>query len=363
MLGDFAIKVKWLETELGKIMPKLKMPECFPSPLEFYRARMEFSVHRVENFQLCYVMFDREKKAHYLKTSSVPLRCISDRMPLLLKYLEENEPILSQRLFQINWRADLAGQVLLTLLYHYNLNSEDSTWYRAAERLAPVLHLNGVVGRSKNRLLHVGSPFLESSFLLEDGLALSMKQNDTCFSQPNAYSNLNILYWARQHFYSADSDLLELYCGIGNFTCALASGFRKIFATEVVRNSLSLCRENILRNGLENVAVARLSAAETAEAITGVRAFQRLAKISLADYQFTHLLLDPPRGGLDEFCRCFAMNFTHILYISCNPTELLHDLAFWREQGRYYRIVDWAVFDQFPNTTHLEVGVCLEYIS
>ncbi|MEM9424671.1 MAG: hypothetical protein AAF975_07790, partial [Spirochaetota bacterium] len=331
---------------------------CFPSPPEFYRSRIEFALHRREGGRLSYVMFDANKKARYLEVSTVPLRPISERMIPLLRYLER-EPLLSKSLFQINWRADLAGQVMLSLLYHRK--REDESWSRAAIQLQKSLGLYSVLGRSKSRLLHVGPVVLENRLppVSTGSPRLYFRQNDTCFSQPNAYTNLDMLGWASRYFYAPSSDLLELYCGIGNFTCALAPGFRKVFATEVVRSAIPLCLQNLALNGLNNVAVKRLSAAETAEALLAVRKFKRLADINLAEYDFTHLLLDPPRSGLDTASRNFAMNFSHILYISCNPQEMLRDLAFWQEQGSAYSLVAGALFDQFPDTEHLEAGLVL----
>ena len=354
-MNDFATKAAKFIAQLRQLRPSVEPPQYFPSPLNFYRARMEFSLHHMEDGQLRYGMFDSDKSIRCFEVSEVPLRCISRLMPQLLRYLEDKK-VLSHRLFQVNWRANLEGQVMLSLLYHCKLSD---TWCQAAGQLASTLAFSSVLGRSKSLLLHVGPGFLDSQLPLEDGRLLHMRQSDTCFSQPNAYTHLDMLNWAQPYFQAPESDLLELHCGIGNFTCALAPNFRQVLATEVVRQSVSLCRRNVRQNGLKNITVARLSASETAEALAGTREFRRLAAIDLSRYRFLHLLLDPPRSGLDQPSRLLAMNFEHILYISCNPQELLSDLAFWQQQGHHYHIVASALFDQFPHTEHLEVGVVL----
>ncbi|WGK68829.1 hypothetical protein P0082_10120 [Candidatus Haliotispira prima] len=381
--AEFAAGLRRLTAIPGTEQP----PQRFPSPPRHYRARMEFALHRINaadgTTQFRYVMFDNEKRVQRLETSDVPLQAISRRMPPLLHFLE-GEPALSRRLFQVNWRADPAGWVMLSLLYHgkrrpgknpeqnADQTSQDQAWQEAAQRLQEALDLHSVLGRSKSRLLHAGPAHLDSRLTMENGQVLHIRQDDTCFTQPNAYTNPDMLNWARQHFPAQNTnpkqgptqdpgpDLLELYCGIGNFTCALAPRFRRVLATEIVRQSIRLCRHNTEQNGLTNVTVARLSAAETAEALAGVRRFQRLADIDLDGYKLRHLLLDPPRSGLDEQCRHFAMHFPNILYISCNPQELLRDLAFWHEHGANYQITASAVFNQFPHTQHLEAAVVLQ---
>ena len=159
-----------------------------------------------------------------------------------------------------------------------------------------------------------------------------------------------------------DRDLIELYCGSGTFTVCLADLFRKAFATEVARVPTQTALENLKLNRLSNVKLARLSADEVAEALSGVREFFRLkeAKITLSDYDFATLLIDPPRCGLnDEKALSFTSKFDKVIYISCNPETLCSDLGYLTKTHRISRL---AFFDQFPYTPHLEGGVLLERI-
>ena len=66
--------------------------------------------------------------------------------------------------------------------------------------------------------------------------------------------------------------------------------------------------------------------------------------------------MDPPRSGLGEEPCTFAARFDHILYISCNPETLFRDLE---QLSQTHEIRAIAVFDQFPYTHHLEMGVKL----
>lgn len=331
-----------------------------------YRARMEFNMRRLKSpapGRWRYSMFDGQSP-YYQGESQVPLRPIQERMPHLLRFLGANEEF-AKGLFQSNWRANTEGVVLLSLIYHRNLSEESPegrAWLRTALDLENELDLK-LIGRARKKVLcPSGKPHLDSLLELGGGLSLRMRQSDTCFSQPNAYTNLAMLNWARQHFRPEASnlepqDLLELYCGIGNFTCALAGNFSKVLATEVVRESIDYCHHNLAANQLHNVQIARLSAAETAQALDRQREFHRLASINLDSYKFTHLLIDPPRQGLDSESRDFTARFSNVLYVSCNPQALLPDLKAW--EGRY-KIHRMALFDQFPYTEHLEVAVILQ---
>ena len=96
------------------------------------------------------------------------------------------------------------------------------------------------------------------------------------------------------------SDLLELYCGNGNFSMALADTFRRVLATEISKTSVAAAQVNIADNQLDNVVIARLSSEEFVQALRGERTFERLSGVDLSSYDFRTVLVDPPRAGLDD---------------------------------------------------------------
>ena len=154
------------------------------------------------------------------------------------------------------------------------------------------------------------------------------------------------------------TDLLELYCGNGNFTLPLSRLFRQVLATEVSKTSVHAAQWNIAANHCPNVRIARLSAEEFTEAMQGTRSFRRLREqeISLTDYRFSTVLVDPPRAGVDDATLALLQRFDRILYISCNPHTLRANLE---TLCRTHRIVRRALFDQFPFTPHIESSVLL----
>ncbi len=101
----------------------------------------------------------------------------------------------------------------------------------------------------------------------------------------------------------SEQDLLELYCGNGNFTLPLSTRFfRRVLATELAKSSVYAAQWNIEQNQIENTQVARLSAEEFTQAYNGEREFRRLqeANIDLASYDFDTVFVDPPRAGIDD---------------------------------------------------------------
>ena len=77
----------------------------------------------------------------------------------------------------------------------------------------------------------------------------------------------------------------------------------------------------------------------------------------LDDYDFSTVLVDPPRAGLDADSCDQLSEYPRIVYISCNPDTLAVNLE---QLTRTHRIVRFALFDQFPFTHHCECGVLLE---
>jgi tRNA (uracil-5-)-methyltransferase len=166
-----------------------------------------------------------------------------------------------------------------------------------------------------------------------------------------------MLGWASSVTRNSGHDLLELYCGNGNFTLPLSKNFNKVLATEVSKTSISAMSHNIEINQVSNIAIARLSSEDAAQAIRRLRPFRRLAHINLDDYQFSTVFVDPPRAGLDQHTLQLVKQFDNICYISCNPDSLIANLQVLTHT---HSIKQVALFDQFPYTEHIESGVFLK---
>lgn len=338
--------------------------EVYPSPPSHYRQRCEFRIWH-EGDDLFYAMFDiqeseegaeepRKKTKRVVRLDQYPVasRRINALMPALLDAIRD-VPLLRHRLFQVEFLTTLAGEALVTLVYHRPL---DEAWEAEARRLQKALGVM-IIGRSRKQRLVLERDHVWERLEVE-GRELVYQQVENSFTQPNAEISRAMLAWAREVTRdSRDGDLVELYCGNGNFTVALAENFRRVLATEISRTSVASARENLAANGIENVTVGRMSAEEFAQALKGEKGGRRVAEWALDDYDFTTVLVDPPRAGLDEAsCRQLS-GYARIVYISCNPDTLEDNLALLTETHRITRL---ALFDQFPWTHHCECGVLLE---
>ena len=156
---------------------------------------------------------------------------------------------------------------------------------------------------------------------------------------------------------SAACDLLELYCGHGNFTIPLAAKFNRVLASEISKSSIANARINCELNGVCNVQFIRLSADELMSAFARRREFERLKGIDIFSYDFSHVLIDPPRAGLEPSVIDFIKNFRNLIYISCNPQTLFENL---RSLCATHEVRRFAIFDQFAHTSHIECGVLLK---
>lgn len=326
-------------------------PAVFASTPLAYRLRAEFRMWH-HGDRVDYAMFAAADPRQPVIIDDFPIadETIRAAMPRLRDALLANA-VLRRSIFQVEFLATLSGELLITLIYHRRLDEE---WEAAARTLAAELKVL-LIGRSRGQKL-----VLERDFVLErfdlNGRSLTYQQIEGGFSQPNGGVNRQMLAWACQQATGLGGDLLELYCGNGNFTVALAPLFDRVLATEVSKTSVQAAHYNLAANQITNVALLRMSSEEFTAARTGVREFRRLDGLDLGAYRFSTLFVDPPRSGLDATTLALAADFKHVLYISCNPQTLRDNVAHLHAT---HDVVATAVFDQFPYTHHLECGLLL----
>ena len=229
----------------------------------------------------------------------------------------------------------------------------DEAWQAEAEQLAAGLGVS-LVGRSKGKRIVIGRDYVEEQLVVA-GLSFRYRQPEGAFTQPNGEVCQKMLNWAYEALGERDDDLLELYCGNGNFTLPLATRVRRVLATEISKTSVNAALANIEDNGLDNIELVRLSAEELTQALNEVRPFRRLAGIDLKSYRFGSVFVDPPRAGMDPDTCELTRRFERILYISCNPETLAQNIA---QLADTHRIERCALFDQFPTPTTWKPGCC-----
>ncbi|MFT3931391.1 MAG: tRNA (uridine(54)-C5)-methyltransferase TrmA [Spongiibacteraceae bacterium] len=331
---------------------KLPSPQIFASPPLHYRLRAEFRIWH-EGERIDYVMFDPDEPRTPIAMHDFPIgsQRINELMPALREKLMA-DPALKRRLYTVEFLTTLSGDALITLVYHRKL---DDAWQQSATQLQTQLDV-GIIGRSKGQKIVLTRDYVTEKLHVHER-TLEYRQIEGSFTQPNGHMNQHMLGWTCDRIQSIGGDLIELYCGNGNFTIALAPYFKKVLATEISKTSIHAAQHNLAANNIGNVAFARLSSDEISTALAGEREFRRLRDIPLQEYQFSTLLVDPPRAGLDERTLKLAERFDNILYISCNPITLRENLV---ALNNTHTMEALALFDQFPYTHHLECGVLLK---
>lgn len=136
--------------------------------------------------------------------------------------------------------------------------------------------------------------------------------------------------------------VLDLFCGLGNFTLPMARRVREVVGVEGEAGLVARARENAALNGLPN---AQFHAADLTQDQRGT-AWMRQG--------FDKLLLDPPRSGAIEVLQQLPLKrFDRIVYVSCHPASLARDAGYLvNEQG--YTLKAAGVMDMFPHTAHVE---------
>lgn len=338
---------------LRHLLAQFALPETeiFRSAVSHFRQRAEFRIwHNGDDIYHC--MFDPASRQP-VRVDEFPIAAkpIAVFMPVLLKAIQFNHQ-LRYRLYQADYLASTTGELLVSLIYKRKL---DEQWLEAArqlqQELAPLYNVR-FIGRARKQKLVVSDDFVTERFNAADR-SIQYQQLEGSFTQPNAGVNQQMLDWASNCTAGLGGDLLELYCGNGNFSLALASQFDQVIATELARSSIKSAQYNIALNQIGNVQVLQMSAEDVAAALQHGR---MLKELDLAKLALNTVLVDPPRAGLDPATLSLVSGFQSILYISCNPETLAANLA---ELAKTHDISRLALFDQFPYTHHIETGVLL----
>jgi len=139
----------------------------------------------------------------------------------------------------------------------------------------------------------------------------------------------------------ADDSVLDLFCGLGNFTLPMANSCLQVTGIEGDQAMVGRARESALANNISNTDyhVADLSQPDT--------------DFAWMKRQYDKILLDPPRSGALEMAQLAGrFNASRIVYVSCQPSSLVRDAAIICAQG--YSMTHLGIMDMFPQTAHVE---------
>lgn len=137
------------------------------------------------------------------------------------------------------------------------------------------------------------------------------------------------------------NSLLDLYCGAGTIGIYLAENFKSVRGIETNSDAIRSANLNKVINSVKNISFECKNANDVSNIIEDV------------------VVVDPPRNGLNDKTRKLLLgsDVEKIVYVSCNPVTLARDVDILREK---YDLKDVTLFDNFPNTRHMESIVVLE---
>jgi len=339
--AQLALKQKTLEehlTHFGKLQPQTWLPPL-TGPLFGYRRKARLGVKHVPKKERVLVGF-REKGTPYLA---------------VLEQCEVLDPRVGKRLAEL-------GEMIATLealdrIAQIEVAMDDEHVALVFRNLDPLSEQDQQIlikyGQDNNLWIYLQSggpdtvtPLWPSepqlSYAPEQGLTLEFEPND--FTQVNAGINQKMIQYAIDLLdIKQDDRILDLFCGLGNFTLPIATRVSEIVGVEGDAALIRHAQDNARNNKLDN-AVFELA---------------DLTKTELKDYSwakagFNKILLDPPRSGAFEVLhQLAALGAQRIVYVSCNPATLARD-AGELVNNHGYTLVSTGVMDMFPHTKHVE---------
>ncbi len=343
------------QAELAELMSSLSLPEMevYASKPSHYRMRAEFRIWH-DGDDLFYAMFDSADPRTPIRTDQflAASEQINALMPKLLDAVRD-VPILRHKLFQVDFLTTTTGEALISLLYHKPIDEEWNAAAKLLDRAFPACHF---IGRSRKKKQILTRDFVMETLTVH-GEKYHYQQVENSFTQPNAGISEKMLEWALDVTENASGDLLEMYCGNGNFSIPLARRFDRVVATEISKVSVNSAQLNIAMNGMKNIQVVKMASEDVSAALNGdVELPKSLVQAGVSELSPSVVLVDPPRAGLDDATVELIRKIDSILYVSCNPETLKANLE---ALSTTHDVVRYAMFDQFPYTHHVETAVYL----
>lgn len=180
----------------------------------------------------------------------------------------------------------------------------------------------------------------EEPYYVIDGAKIYFTPKD--FIQVNASINEKMVNQALNWLdLNADDSVLDLFCGLGNFSLPLAQKVQKVVGIEGVDDMVQRAQSNAKRNSLDNVTFYQANLEESIDDQVW------------ASTKFTKILLDPARAGAAGVMQTVAkLKPQTVVYVSCNPATLARDSQLLIQHG--YKLTRLGMLDMFPHTGHLE---------
>lgn len=326
-------------THFAGLAPETWLPPL-RGPVAGYRSKARLGVKFVEARQRVLVGF-REKRNHFIADIQ--------QCPVLLPELGEALPLLAELIGEMDGKRRIpqievaAGDDALALIFRHldPLGEADQQRLLAfCQQRQWHLYLQPGGDASVHRVWPQGAAERLHYRHADADLTLAFHPAD--FTQVNAAINRAMVPLALQLLdVQAEHRVLDLFCGLGNFTLPLARQAAFVVGVEGSQAMVLRGRENAMANGIDNVAFHACDLSRD------------VSREAWARGPYQRVLVDPPRSGALEMMPLLAgLGAEKIVYVSCNPATLARDAGELVRHG--YRLSSAGVMDMFPHTTHVE---------
>jgi len=323
---------------IGKLRPEKILPPLMNQSHWGYRGKARLGVKYVIKKERVLVGF-RERGSNFiadLDTCPVLHPKVGQLLSALAHLIQGMN--LRQHIPQIEVAMD-DQQCVLVFRILEDINEEDKEKLRqfaSEHHLSIYLQPGGI-----DSLAPLDEPVQLAYELEHFGLSLSFLPTD--FTQVNSQMNRQMIEQAMELLDLDSHDrVLDLFCGIGNFTLPIATIANHVTGVEGDAGLVERARENAKRNKIDNAQFYQANL------------YEELSNQAWMQHPSNKVLLDPPRSGALEVLPFFAkLAPEKILYVSCYPGTLARDAGHLvHDYG--YRLTKAGVMDMFPHTAHVE---------
>jgi 23S rRNA (uracil1939-C5)-methyltransferase len=337
---------------IGKIESIEQLP-TIPSPREYsYRCRIQVHAeYRVPQYALG---FFKEASHELIQFQychiSTPL--INSVLQGFRQFLNLWVPKPTIQRIDLNVSVD-DEKVIATLHVSPHFIGEGRTIFRNPQAIHPQLMGIAIVGQRKEKRssLEIGETVAKYSWNSPRGIKVRYRVRPLSFFQVNAEQNHRLIHTVLELAeMRGDERVLDLFCGVGNFTFPLS--LKALYTVGIdenpwaIRDARSIRKLNPIRE-LDFLCMNVQAALET-----------RPKKIFRPDI----IVIDPPRAGCGQIIKPIVeLGASKIIYISCDPGTLARDLNLFQLGG--YIPVRTQLIDMFPQTYHIESVTQLRRIS
>jgi len=320
-------------------------PEEWLAPLQAdllgYRRKARLGVRWVFKKEKTLVGF-REKYSNFLADI--------DSCPVLINKVSDLLLPMGELISQMDSRQHIPQievasgdeQIAFIVRHLKPLSEKDRVlWIEFAQKQQVAIYLQPKGPTTVHRIWPVEEQAAQLSYRLAD-FDVELLQQPLDFSQVNASINQKMVPLAIDLLdVQPEDNVLDLFCGLGNFTIPLATKAKTVVGVEGVQEMVERGAENAKHNNLDNV---EFHQADLTTDLTNKVWNQR---------KYNKILIDPARSGaLEVIENIVKFGADKIVYVSCNVATLARDTGELVKSG--YKLKKAGVMDMFPHTTHVE---------